>query len=110
MHANIRLIYFDEPFPCDLITFFTILASSTKNARRILSDKRLRQVDNQIANRDSYRDLTQSPHLEPPYARCTVFWRLEIVAYLRGRSAGTPGRAIPQSPHLGAEAGFLRWW
>lgn len=46
MHANIRLIYFDEPFPCDLITFFTILASSTKNARRILSDKRLRQVDN----------------------------------------------------------------
>ena len=40
MHAIIRLIYFDGPFPCDLITFFTILASSTKNARRILGDKR----------------------------------------------------------------------
>ena len=39
MHANIRLIYFDGPFTCDLITFFTILASSTKNARRILATK-----------------------------------------------------------------------
>jgi hypothetical protein len=27
-------------------------------------------------------------HLEPPYVRCTVFWRLEIVAYSRGRSTG----------------------
>lgn len=39
MHAKIRLIYFDDPFTCDLITFFTILASSTKNARRILTTK-----------------------------------------------------------------------
>lgn len=67
----------------------------------------------------AYRDFTQSPHREPPYARRTVFMRLETVAYWRGRSAGTyrnrlsvsitvqrsfehtPGSPIPQSPHLG---------
>ena len=33
--------------------------------------------------------MTQSLHLEPPYALRTVFLVLEIVAYLRGRRAGT---------------------
>jgi hypothetical protein len=36
----------------------------------------------------THRDFTHSPHLEPPYARRTVFWRLEIEAYSRGRRAG----------------------
>lgn len=74
--------------------------------------------------------FTQSPHLEPPYALRTVFLVFEIVAYLRGLSAGTyidsrcgsdngigrydsrltPGRAMPQSPHLGAVASFPMWW
>ena len=50
-----------------------------------------------------HRDLTQSPHHEPRYACETDFWRLETVAR-------PPGRATPQSPHLGAVASFLRWW
>ena len=51
-------------------TFFTIFCSSIKNARTI-------------------RSRTQLPHLEPPYARCTVFWGLLVVAYSLGRRAGT---------------------
>lgn len=58
----------------------------------------------------THRDLTQSPHRDPPYARRTVLTRFETVAYWRGRRAGIPGSAIPQSPHLGAVPGFLRWW
>jgi len=34
------------------------------------------------------RSRTQLPHLEPPYARWTVFLGLEIWAYSWGRSAG----------------------
>jgi len=92
-----RIVYFLDfscafcTFSCDLITFFTILASSTRKARMM-------------------RDLTQSPHLEPPYARRTVFTRFETVAYWRGRRAGMPGREMPQSPHLGDVPGFLMWW
>lgn len=37
----------------------------------------------------THRDLTQSPHRLPPYARFTVFCRFEIVAYCLGRSAGS---------------------
>jgi hypothetical protein len=37
---------------------------------------------------ETHRCLTQSPHREPPYARFTDFWRFEMVAYWRGRSAG----------------------
>lgn len=37
----------------------------------------------------TYRDLTQSPQRDPPYARRTVFMRFETVAYWRGRRAGT---------------------
>lgn len=84
-------VYFLPPFCWDLMTFLTIFASSIKNARSILV-------------------FTQSPHLEPPYALRTVFLVFETVAYLRGRKAGTPGRAIPQSPHLGAVGSFPMWW
>src|SRR4051812_33184994 len=34
------------------------------------------------------RSRTQLPHLEPPYARWTVFLGRERVAYSRGRRAG----------------------
>lgn len=53
---------------------------------------------------------TQFAHLEPPYARCTVFFGLEILAYSLGRRAGIPGRAVPQSPHFGDLPNFLRCW
>ena len=58
----------------------------------------------------THRFRTQSLHREPPYARCTDLMRFETVAYWRGRRAGMPGSAMPQSPHLGAVPGFLRWW
>eukprot|EP01051_Picozoa_sp_SAG22_P014378 SAG22_NODE_1736_length_3690_cov_17.289613_1_plen_60_part_00 len=51
------------------ITFFTILASSIKKARTI-------------------RCRTQAAHREPPYARDTVFCRLEIAMYSVGRRHG----------------------
>jgi len=86
-----RALYFLPGFCCDLITFLTIFASSTRNARRM-------------------RCLTQSPHLEPPYALRTVFFVFDTVAYWRGRRAMIPGSAMPQSPHLGAVASFLIWW
>ena len=54
---------------CSLRTFLTIFCSSIRKARTILS-------------------RTQLPHLEPPYARCTVFLGLEIWEYSRGRRAG----------------------
>jgi len=53
-----------------LRTFFTIFCSSIKNARTTLS-------------------FTQLPHRDPPYARWTVFFGLEIWEYSRGRRAGT---------------------
>ena len=53
-----------------LSTFFTIFCSSIRNALTTLS-------------------LTQFEHLDPPYARWTVFLGLEICEYSRGRSAGT---------------------
>ena len=52
-----------------LSTFFTTFCSSIKNARTTLS-------------------FTQFEHLEPPYARWTVFLGLEMLAYSRGRRAG----------------------
>jgi hypothetical protein len=57
---------------CSLRTFLTIFCSSIRKARTILS-------------------RTQLPHLEPPYARWTVFLGLEIWAYSRGRRAGICG-------------------
>lgn len=36
----------------------------------------------------AHRCLTHSPQRDPPYALRTVFWRLEMVAYSRGRRAG----------------------
>ena len=56
------------------------------------------------------RSWTQLPHLDPPYARWTVLVGLETLAYCRGRSAGIPGRAMPQSPHLGDVPSFFRCW
>lgn len=57
-------------FSCESFnTFLTIFCSSIKNARTILS-------------------RTQLLHREPPYARETVFFGRETVAYSRGRSAG----------------------
>ena len=41
------------------------------------------------ADKQTYRCLTQSPHLEPPYALRTVFFVFETVAYWRGRRAMT---------------------
>ena len=52
------------------------------------------------AARATYRDFTQSPHLEPPYALRTVFWRLEIVAYCRGRSAGIYNHTPSSVPNI----------
>ena len=94
-------------------TFFTIFCSSIRKARTILS-------------------RTQLLHLDPPYALETFFFDLEVVAYSRGRRAGTcwvedsaqytfrwhsvcldeehtPGSLMPQSPHLGAVPRFLMW-
>ena len=34
------------------------------------------------------RSRTQLAHLEPPYARDTDFWVLDVVAYCLGRRAG----------------------
>merc|ERR1711939_780821 len=73
---------------CWARTRLTILASSTRNARTM-------------------RSRTQLAQREPPYARWTVFCLFEICAYWRGRRAGTPGRAMWQSPHFGADAAFL---
>lgn len=76
------------------------------------------------------RSRTQLEQREPPYARWTVLTRFETCAYSRGRRVGTwvaqswsiphvlrvmrfferrltPGRAMWQSPHLGAAAAFL---
>lgn len=75
-------------FCCCLITFFTILASSTRKARMILILKRLAQKKNYIEGVATYLDFTQSPQREPPYARRTVLMRFDTVAYLRGRRAG----------------------
>ncbi len=52
-----------------LSTFFTIFCSSIRNALTI-------------------RSFTQFEHRDPPYARWTVFFGREIVAYSRGRRAG----------------------
>lgn len=52
-----------------LSTFFTIFCSSIKKARTM-------------------RSRTQLAHLDPPYARWTVFFGREIWEYSRGRSAG----------------------
>lgn len=70
-----------------LMTFFTIFASSTRKARRILG-RRVVRYGTKGRLKKVYRDFTQSPHREPPYARRTVFIRFETVAYWRGRSAG----------------------
>ncbi len=90
-----RIVYFLDfscafcTFSCDLITFFTILASSTRKARMMLVFKQNNQWGiTSKEKRIAHRDLTQSPHLEPPYARRTVFTRFETVAYWRGRRAG----------------------
>lgn len=104
-----------------LSTFFTIFCSSIKNAL-------------------TTRSFTQFEHRDPPYARWTVFFGREIVAYSRGRRAGicnskaasveliqvlqvtvlhagktwkavlTPGSLIPQSPHFGGLPFFLMCW
>lgn len=41
------------------------------------------------------RSRTQLPHLEPPYARWTVFLGFEIWAYSWGRRAGTCREKAP---------------
>lgn len=66
------MIYFLPDFlpSLSLRTFLTIFCSSIKNALTM-------------------RSRTQLPQREPPYARRTVFWALEVVAYSRGRRAGT---------------------
>lgn len=51
-------------------TFLTIFCSSMRKARTI-------------------RSRTQLAHLEPPYARDTDFWVLDMVAYSLGRRAGS---------------------
>ncbi len=56
-----------------LSTFFTIFCSSIRKARTM-------------------RSLTQLPHREPPYARCTDFVGRETCAYSWGRRAGICGR------------------
>ena len=79
-------------FACDLITFFTILASSTRKARRMLVEITWFRVSGcgRFEERwGTHRCLTHPAHREPPYALRTVFFVLEIVAYWRGRRAGT---------------------
>lgn len=56
------------------------------------------------------RSCTQLAHREPPYARCTVFFGFEMLAYSLGRRAGMPGSAMPQSPHLGELPNFFKCW
>ena len=51
-------------------------------------ERKLRHRDFE-ADKQTYRCLTQSPHLEPPYALRTVFFVFETVAYWRGRRAIT---------------------
>ena len=77
-------------FCCCLITFFTILASSTRKARMILNFEAVsaKKKKNYIEGVATYLDFTQSPQREPPYARRTVLMRFDTVAYLRGRRAG----------------------
>jgi hypothetical protein len=62
--------FFFSAWFCSFRTFLTIFCSSMRKARTM-------------------RSRTQLPHLEPPYARWTVFLGLEIWAYSRGRRAGT---------------------
>ena len=61
--------FFLSDWVCSLSTFLTIFCSSMRKAR-------------------TTRSRTQLPHLEPPYARWTVFLGLESPAYSRGRRAG----------------------
>lgn len=62
--------FFFSLWVCSFRTFLTIFCSSIRKALTM-------------------RSRTQLPHLEPPYARWTVFFGLEIWAYSRGRRAGT---------------------
>lgn len=57
-----------------------------------------------------YLDLTQSPHLEPPYALWTVFWRFEMVAYWRGLSAGTCKRKVHAQQRKEQKKGTTYTW
>lgn len=43
-----------------------------------------------------YLAFTHSPHLLPPYDLLMLFWRLEMVAYSRGRRAGIYSAAREQ--------------
>ena len=65
-----RVYFFLSLWLCSFSTFLTIFCSSMRKARTI-------------------RSRTQLAHLEPPYARWTVFLGLEIWEYSRGRRAGT---------------------
>jgi hypothetical protein len=80
-------------FCCDLMTRLTTFASSIKNARTMLSVTNTRvsgvNVNKDGENRKAYRERTQPPHLEPPYARLTCFCVFETDAYSRGRRATT---------------------
>lgn len=69
MATALYLLFFSL-WVCSLRTFLTIFCSSIRNARTILS-------------------LTQLAHLEPPYARWTVFFGRDVVAYSLGRRAGS---------------------
>jgi hypothetical protein len=66
---QVDVYFFFSAWLCSFRTFLTIFCSSMRKARTM-------------------RSRTQLPHLEPPYARCTVFLGLEIWAYSRGRRAG----------------------
>ena len=67
-------------------TFLTILFSSIRKARTM-------------------RSRTQPAQREPPYARETFFWRLEMREYSIGRSAGICGRKrVCGEVSLGAKA------
>lgn len=58
--------YFLPGFVCDLMTLFTIFASSTKNARMMLLQIIVKDAVRSKDDVVTYRDLTQSPHREPP--------------------------------------------
>lgn len=77
--ARTKFVYFFfSAWLCSFSTFLTIFCSSMRKARTM-------------------RSRTQLPHLEPPYARWTVFLGLEIWAYSWGRRAGTcEGKAASQ--------------
>ena len=77
--------------PFSANTFFTIFCSSTKNALTILC-------------------LTQFAHLDPPYARATVF-----SLFLQFLNSGLlmcliPGKEILQSPHTAPFLLFFIYW